>query len=128
MSKGSRSDRIWRGIIALFLSIFYWRLTHIMPVSGRGLIIFLILLFFVVLPDLKGLKGGTIAGFLSLAFAGIGHLYVREYVRAVLFLLAGIFAYMISSYSPKSVMFNILLFITAAVDAFSFGKRGFGIF
>lgn len=128
MSIGVSADRVWRGIIALILSLFYWKLTQIMPVPGRGVVIVLIILFFVILPDLRGLKGGTVAGFLSLAFAGMGHLYVRQYARGFLFFLGGIFAYMISTYSPKSVLFNIFLFIIAAVDAFSFGKRGFGIF
>lgn len=128
MKKGVLADRVRRGIIAVFISLFYWKLTQILPVPWRGTIIALIVLFFVILPDLKGLKGGTVAGFFSLAFAGIGHLYVRQYPRAFLFLLAGLFTYMIFDYSPKSVLFNVPLFIIAAFDAFSFGKRGFGIF
>lgn len=128
MSKKKRGERVWRGIIAVILSLSYWKMTLIMPGSWRVIVIFLIFLFFVLLPNLKGLKGGVAAGFLSLAFAGMGHLYVREYARAFLFSLGGIFAYMISTYSPKSVLFNILIFIISAVDSFSFGKRGFGIF
>jgi len=128
MGKKGRGDRVWRGIIAVILSLSYWEMTQIMPTYGRGIVIALIFLFFVILPDLKGLKGGAVAGFLSLAFAGMGHIYVRQYARAFLFSLGGVFAYMISTYSPKSVLFNILLFIISAVDSFSYGKRGFGIF
>lgn len=128
MSKGVFPDRVRRGIIAVIIALFYWKLPEIMPAAWKGVVIVLIVLFFVALPELKGLGGGAVAGFFSLAFAGLGHLYVRQYARAFLFFLGGIFAYMISGYSPKSVLFNILLFIIAAFDAFSFGKRGFGIF
>ncbi|HIE65574.1 MAG: hypothetical protein ABGX83_10070 [Nitrospira sp.] len=129
MSKLKGGDRVWRGIIGVILSLSYYvSPEQMMPVSGRGIVIFLIFLFFVILPDLKGLRGGAVAGFLSLAFAGMGHLYVRQYARAFLFSLGGVFSYMISNYSPKSVLFNILIFIISAVDSFSFGKRGFGIF
>jgi len=65
---------------------------------------------------------------LSLVFAGLGHLFLRQYVRGIVFLVICGFAYMISDYWPPAMLFNVILFIFSAVDAFSFGRRGFGIF
>ncbi|MFQ5949156.1 MAG: hypothetical protein ACE5J1_00525 [Nitrospiria bacterium] len=121
-------DRVWRGMIAIAFSLLLLRLPQLMPVALKRVIVVIICVVFVALPDRKGLQGGIIAGFFSLVFAGLGHLYVRQYVRAFFFLLGGLFAYQISGYAPQAAIFNKLLFIVAAVDAFSFGKRGFGIF
>ncbi len=127
MTKRIFPDLVRRGMTALIIAGFYWRLPNIMSIELKGVVIVMIVLFFFGFPNLKGVPGGVVAGGFSLAFAGLGHLYVREYARAFLFLFGGIFAYMTSGYSSKSVIFNILLFIISAFDAFSFGKRGFGI-
>lgn len=68
-----------------------------------------------------------IAALLSLVFAGLGHLYLRLYGRAFLYLFLGLLFYQLSDYSPRSMIFNVILFIFSAFDAFSFGKRGYGI-
>ena len=68
-----------------------------------------------------------IAAVLSLVFAGLGHLYLREYVRGALFLFIALFLYSISDYSARAFILNIALFIFSAFDAYSFGKRGEGI-
>lgn len=98
-----------------------------MPSFWKWVVVALILLFF-LLPSLQhGLKGGLVAGFFSLAFAGLGQLYVREYGRGVIFILIAVFAYMTTGYSAKAWVFNNILFIVSAIDAFSLGKRGIGI-
>lgn len=68
-----------------------------------------------------------IAAALSFLFAGLGHLYLRQYLRGGLYLLLASFLYRISGYSPRAEMLNMILFVFAAFDAFSFGKRGHGI-
>ncbi len=68
-----------------------------------------------------------IAAILSLVFAGLGQLFLREYVRAVLFILPALLLLQLAHYWPQMVLANIMLFIFAAVDAFSLGKRGIGI-
>ncbi len=68
------------------------------------------------------------AAILSLCFAGMGHLIVGQYVRAIAFLVPNYFIYSISDYWPPGMLVNVVCFIIAAVDAFSFGRRGFGIF
>lgn len=68
-----------------------------------------------------------VAAALSLVFAGLGHLYVRQYLRGGVFLVLAFFLYRISGYSPRAEMLNMVLFVIAAFDAFSFGKRGHGI-
>jgi len=117
-----------RILVALLCSIFFMRLPDLMPMAWKGLIVILILVFFLVLPDMRGLKGGLIACFFSLAFAGFGQFYVRQYMRGFLFTFGAVFSYMMRNYSAKSEIFNIVLFLVAAVDAFSYGKRGIGIF
>lgn len=117
-----------RSLIAISFSLLFLRLPGLMPMPWKWLIISLILVFFLFIPDTKGIKGGVIAGFFSLVFAGLGQLYVREYGRGLLFITLGIFAYMTTDYSSKAWVFNNILFIISAIDAFSFGKRGFGIF
>lgn len=69
-----------------------------------------------------------IAAVLSLVFAGLGHLYLRKWGRGCTFLFLAFFLFRISGYSPRAMMLNVVLFVFAAFDAFSFGKRGFGIF
>lgn len=98
-----------------------------MPMVWKTMIVLAILIFFLFLPDQKGVKGGLLAGFFSLVFAGLGQLYVREYGRALLFIVAAVFGYMTTGYSGKAWVFNNILFIIAAIDAFSYGKRGIGI-
>lgn len=68
-----------------------------------------------------------IAAMLSLIFAGLGHLYLRQYIRGVFLFGLAIFLWMTSDYSAKAMIFNVILFVFSAFDAFSFGKRGFGI-
>ncbi len=91
------------------------------------MVVAMILVFFLFIPDLKGYAGGLVAGIFSLIFAGLGQFYVRQYLRGFLFSFGAVFTYMIREYSPRSIVFNIVLFIIAAIDAFSFGKRGIGI-
>ncbi len=86
-----------------------------------------ILIFFLAIQEQKGLKGGVIAGLFSLAFAGFGQLYVRQYARGIFFIVVAVFSYMTTDYSAKAWVLNIVVFIFAAIDAFSFGKRGIGI-
>lgn len=69
-----------------------------------------------------------LAAFLSLVFAGLGHLFLRNYPRAVLFLIPAAFLWKLTDYWPQVMLGNIILFIVSAVDAFSLGKRGIGIF
>ncbi len=122
-----RKQSIGRVVITVMFSLFILRLPEFLPVVWKWLIVIAILIFFLGLPDLKGIKGGLIAGIFSLVFAGLGQLYVRQYTRGFVFVLTGVFAYMTSGYSSKSVIFNDILFVFAAVDAFSYGKRGIGI-
>jgi len=116
-----------RIVCAMMLSFFFMRMPELLPPLGKWLVVASILLFFLAVPEQKGLKGGLIASLFSLAFAGFGHLYVRQYTRGVIFIVTAVFAYMTTGYSAKSWVFNIVLFIFAAIDAFSFGKRGIGI-
>lgn len=116
-----------RIVCAVILSLFFMRLPQVMPLAGRWLIVALIVLFFLLIPEQKGIKGGLIAGFFSLVFAGFGQIYVRQYTRGVLFITTAVFAYMTTDYSSKSWVFNNILFVFAAIDAFSLGKRGIGI-
>ncbi|MBI3802166.1 MAG: hypothetical protein HY282_00185 [Nitrospirae bacterium] len=67
------------------------------------------------------------AALLSLLFAGLGHLILAEYGRGALLLSAGIAVYSLTAYWPPATALNIVLFIFAAFDAFSIGRRGFGI-
>ena len=66
--------------------------------------------------------------FFSLAFAGIGHLFLRQYARGILFLIPALFLWKLADYWPQMGLANAMLFIFSAVDAFSLGKRGIGIF
>jgi len=86
-----------------------------------------ILIFFLAIQEQKGIRGGVIAAFFSLVFAGFGQLYVREYTRGVFFILVAVFSYMTTDYSAKAWVLNVVVFIFAAIDAFSLGKRGIGI-
>lgn len=113
--------------ITVLASLFILRLPELMPMLWRFVVVGLILAFFLFLPDQKGTKGGLLAGFFSLIFAGFGQLYVREYGRALLFITAAVFGYMTTGYSSKAWVFNNVLFILAAVDAYSYAKRGIGI-
>ncbi len=113
--------------LAVVASLFILRLPELMPMVWRVAVVSLILAFFLFLPDQKGTKGGLVAAFFSLVFAGLGQLYVREYVRALLFITAAVFGYMTTGYSGKAWVFNNVLFIIAAIDAFSYAKRGIGI-
>lgn len=98
-----------------------------MPLGWKWAVVLLIALFFLALPVMNGMKGGLIAGVFSLIFAGLGQLYVREYGRGLLFIIVAVFAYMTTNYSAKSWVFNNIVFIVSAIDAFSIGKRGIGI-
>jgi hypothetical protein len=68
-----------------------------------------------------------IAAALSFLFAGLGHFYLRQYVRGGIFFVLAFFLYRISGYSPRAEMLNLIVFVFAAFDAFSFGKRGHGV-
>jgi len=116
-----------RIIVTVLFSLFFYRMPELLPVFWKLIVILFILLFFLFLPDQKGMRGGLLAGLFSLIFAGLGQLYVREYARAFLFILTAVFCYMTTGYSGKAWIANNVLFIIAAVDAFSFGKRGIGI-
>ena len=70
----------------------------------------------------------ALAALLSLVFAGLGHLFVRAYLRAVAFFVPNYFLYTISDYWPNGVLLNIVCFIIAAFDAYSLAKNGRGIF
>jgi len=68
-----------------------------------------------------------IAFIFSLVFAGLGHLFLRQFARAVLFVIPALFLWKLADYWPQMTLANMILFIFCAVDAFSFGKRGTGI-
>lgn len=70
----------------------------------------------------------VIAAALSVLFAGLGHFFLRQFLRGGVFFVLALFLYRISGYSPRAEMLNLVLFVVAAFDAFSFGKRGHGIF
>lgn len=70
----------------------------------------------------------VVAVVLSLVFAGLGHFYLRRWGRGVSLFFVAAFLFKISGYSPRAMMLNVALFVFAAFDAYSFGKRGFGIF
>ena len=116
-----------RSIVAILFSLFFFRLPELMPMFWKVIVVLFILLFFLFIPDQKGMKGGILAGFFSLIFAGLGQLYVREYGSALLFIIIAVFSYMTTGYSGKAWVLNNILFIVAAIDAFSYGKRGIGI-
>jgi hypothetical protein len=65
---------------------------------------------------------------LSLIFAGLGHLFLRQWLRGFAFLLPNYFLYTISGYWPNGVLINIVCFIVSAVDAYAIAKNGHGIF
>jgi TM2 domain-containing membrane protein YozV len=69
-----------------------------------------------------------IAAVLSLVFAGLGHFYLRKWGRGVSIFFVAAFLFKISGYAPRAMMLNVALFVFSAFDAYSFGKRGFGIF
>lgn len=79
------------------------------------------------MPISQKLFKPILAALLSLLFAGVGHLFLRQYVRGIFFIIMGGFTYMISDYWPRGTLLNMILFVVAAFDAFSFGKRGYGI-
>jgi len=68
-----------------------------------------------------------LAGVLSLFFAGMGQLFLKEYVRGALFIIPALFLWKLADYYPQMTLANMVLFILSAVDAFSLGKRGIGI-
>lgn len=67
------------------------------------------------------------AALLSMAFAGLGHFLLREYLRGGLLMAAGLMIFSLTAYWPPATALNIILFVFAAFDAFSIGRRGFGI-
>ena len=69
-----------------------------------------------------------LASISSLAFAGLGQLFLGQYVRAVLFLIPALFLWKLTDYWPQMMLANMVVFILSAVDAFSLGRRGIGIF
>ncbi|MEX0830493.1 MAG: hypothetical protein WD032_09640 [Nitrospirales bacterium] len=70
---------------------------------------------------------GIGAAFLSI-LPGMGHLYVGA-KRAPIFLVCGLALLAVSKFFwPMGWLFYIQLAIFSAVDAFSFGKRGRGLF
>ncbi len=69
-----------------------------------------------------------LAALLSLVFGGLGHLYLKAYLRGIGFLLPNSFVYVISDYWPNGVLLNMVGFIIAAFDAFSIGRNDRGIF
>jgi hypothetical protein len=69
-----------------------------------------------------------IAAGLSLGFPGLGHLFLRSWLRAFAFLLPNYFLYTISDYWPNGILINIICMIFSAVDAYSISKNGRGIF
>ncbi len=116
-----------RVAVVIAFSIFFLKLPQLMPLAWKWLVVVFICIFFLACPQPKGLKRGIVAGVFSLIFAGLGQLYVREYMRGFLYIVVAVFAYMTANYSAKSWVFNNIVFIVAAIDAFSFGKRGIGI-
>jgi TM2 domain-containing membrane protein YozV len=69
-----------------------------------------------------------LAAIFSLGFAGVGHLFLGQFIRAIFFIIPALFLWQLSHYWPQMVLANMMLFIFSAVDAFSFGKRDMGIF
>lgn len=67
------------------------------------------------------------AALLSMAFAGLGHFILQEYLRGGLLMAGGLLIFSLTAYWPPATAFNIVLFVFAAFDAFSIGRRGFGI-
>jgi len=122
-SKPSRG----RVITAILLSLFFMRMPELLPLSGKWIVVAAILIFFLAIQEQKGIKGGVIAALFSFAFAGFGQLYVRQYARGIFFIVVAVFSYMTTDYSAKAWVLNVVVFIFAGVDAFSFGKRGIGI-
>jgi len=117
-----------RACVALIFSLLFLSMKNILPPLFQWASVLVICVVFIKLPDIRGLRSGLVAALFSLLFAGLGHLYIREYGRGFFFILGGTFAFMISDYSPRYSLLNVVLFIVSAIDSFSFGKRGFGIF
>ncbi|MEK7703103.1 MAG: hypothetical protein AAB317_03990 [Nitrospirota bacterium] len=69
----------------------------------------------------------VIAAILSLVFAGLGHFFIRQYVRGVLFLIPSLFLWKLADYWSQMALANLIIFIFAAFDSFSLEKRGIGI-
>jgi hypothetical protein len=84
------------------------------------------------LPDSPSNHGArwkpVVAAALSLVFAGLGHLFLRQWLRGFAFLLPNYFLYTIAGYWPNGILLNIISFIFSAVDAYSIAKKGHGIF
>jgi len=128
MAKMASSSGIRRAFVALGFSLLFLSMNNILPPVVHWATVVLILLVFIKLPDIRGMRSALVAAFLSLLLTGLGHLYIREYGRGFFFILGGTFAFMITGYSPRYGLLNVVLFIVSAIDSFSFGKRGFGIF
>ncbi len=67
------------------------------------------------------------AALLSMVFAGLGHFLLQKYARGGVLLAAGALIFSLTAYWPPATALNIILFVFAAFDAFSIGRRGFGI-
>ncbi|NKE70042.1 hypothetical protein [Candidatus Manganitrophus noduliformans] len=67
------------------------------------------------------------AALLSMVFAGLGHFLLQAYARGGVLLAAGALIFSLTAYWPPATALNIMLFVFAAFDAFSIGRRGFGI-
>ncbi|MFQ5542989.1 MAG: hypothetical protein ACE5FY_01405 [Nitrospiria bacterium] len=119
---------LWRSVIVLSFSFVFITLPNYMPPILHVATTLLICVVFITVPDKQGIRSGLIAGVFSLVFTGLGHLYTREYGRAFFFILGGLFAYMLTGYKMQFILFNLVLFVVSAIDSFSFGKRGIGIF
>lgn len=78
-------------------------------------------------PKSTTLWKAVTAALLSIVFAGLGHFLLQEYARGGALLAAGLLIFSLTAYWPPATAFNIILFIFAAFDAFSIGRRGFGI-
>lgn len=64
---------------------------------------------------------------LSLVFAGLGHLILKEYLRGGVFLFVAFTVNFFSGYYPAAILLNFIIFIFSAFDAFSIANRGYPI-
>jgi hypothetical protein len=81
----------------------------------------------ILLDEREKLLNGIGAAFLSV-LPGMGHLYLGV-KRAQVFLVCGLALLVVAKFFwPMGWLFYIQLAIFSGVDAFSFGKRGRGLF
>lgn len=72
---------------------------------------------------------GIAAAVLTILVAGLGHLYLGHSTRGALLLVCtAVFFFIGWTYWPPAEMLYVQFSIIFAVDAFSFAKRGRGLF